>query len=204
MKRIVTLLLLLNGFGNLAEAQLYYDKLYSVALDFNQPLSNTEFLDNFSTTGVRLGINKFVSEKISAGLEINLNKYTQHEPRQTYTSSSGAITAEYFKYIITYGAAVKVSYYLKPKEKFSPFFGIGLGGSNVDYTVYYNIYSDGAGGWGFLARPEAGVLLRVSENSSWGIQATAHYDLNTSKGDQFGYSDFSSIGFTIGVVSLDW
>jgi hypothetical protein len=204
MKKVFTIFIFQFGIISFADAQYYYDKLYSISLDFNQPLSNTDFLDELSAAGGRGSINKFVSEKISAGLDINWNKYTQHEPRQTYTSSNGAITAEYFKYVIIYGATLRVAYYLKPTKKFSPFFAMGVGGSNVDYTVYYNIYSDGANGWGFLARPEAGALLRLGENSSWGVQAAVHYDLNTSKSDLFGYSNFSSIGVTLGIVSLDW
>lgn len=202
MKVLATVIL--SSFFGLASAQYYYDKLYSLSLDMNQPLSNTEFLETFSSSGGRFAFNSFVSENFSGGLDLSWNRYVQTDPRQTYYSPGGAFTAEYHKYIITYGLALKVGYYLKPSQRFTPFFNINLGASNVDYKLYYNIYSDGESAWGFLGRPEAGVMWRLGQHSSWGLQATVHYLWIGAKSDLFDYKNFSTLGLSIGVVSLDW
>lgn len=203
MKRIICLFFLL-GMGYVATAQYYYDKLYSLSLDVNQPMSNTSFLNSTSVNGGKLGYRSFINERVAIGLGFNWANYKQHEPRQTYPTPTGAITAEYFKDVFLFGLALEGAYYLHPDKQLTPYFGLGVGASNVDYNRYYNIYSDGENAWGVLIRPEVGVFYRVGQNASWGFQAAAHFDYSSAAGKSLNYSNFTNLGLSIGVVYLDW
>jgi hypothetical protein len=69
--------------------------------------------------------------------------------------------------------------------------------------LYYNIYTDEERKWGFLARPEAGILVKFSKRRSIGAMAAIHYDYSTNKSPMFDYSSFSAIGFQIGIMMLE-
>src|SRR5690606_20460245 len=93
---------------------------------------------------------------------------------------------------------------LGEKERFFPYVGLGLGANRNEYNVYYNIYTDTDRVFGFLARPEAGIIVRIGERRRTGIMAAVHYDYSTNKSDDFDYDNFSSVGVQLGIVLLQW
>lgn len=124
----------------------------------------------------------------------------------TKQTGTGAITSDYFHYIYNYSAVASGQYYFKSEEedRFFPYAGLGLGANTNEYVLYYNIYKDTQRSWGFLARPEAGILYRFSERSSLGIMAAVHFDYSTNQSDKFNYNSFSGLGFQIGLMSMSF
>ena len=88
-------------------------------------------------------------------------------------------------------------------ERFFPYAGIGIGANYNEYAQYYNIYSSVEKKWGFLARPEAGVLFRFTRNRGLGAMAAVHYDYSTNKSETFNVDKFSSVGFQIGLIIMN-
>jgi hypothetical protein len=178
------------------------------AWDVNQPLTNTSWIDETSTRGAKFGFRKFIGEerRISIGVDLNWNYLESYKPTQTFYTDNGAITTDYFNDIFTVAAAVSGQYYfpIGDKQIFYPYVGLGLGANRNRYTVSYNIYQDEDEGYGFLARPEAGILVRVGERRRFGLTAAVHYDYSTNSSADYGYSNFATAGFQVGVVSLQW
>jgi hypothetical protein len=174
----------------------------------NIPLSSKEFIDNTSARGAKVGYRMFFgrNRRLSAGLDINWAQYDQYKPTETFENESGAITTDYFNYIYSYGLAASSQYYfpLGEKERFFPYVGLGLGVNYNDYRVYYNIYTDTDEAVGFLARPEAGILVRLGSRRKLGVMAAVHYDFSTNKSDALEYSNFSTVGFQLGIMLLQW
>jgi hypothetical protein len=201
MKKLLFLFLVLtSGISSLAQQNYFY-----LAWDYNIPMSNKNWLDSGSPNGGAAGYRFFISdEQLSVGLDINWATYDQYESTQTFQQTSGAITTDYFKYIYNYGAVVSGQYYFPAgdSELFFPYAGLGLGASLNEYTLYYNIYTDSYRNWGFLARPEAGVVVKFGKYRSLGAIAAVHYDYSTNKQAQFNYSNFSALGFKIGIVAM--
>ena len=81
--------------------------------------------------------------------------------------------------------------------------GLGLGANRNEYNVYYNIFRHDRV-FGFLARPEAGIIVRIGERRRTGIMAAVHYDYSTNKSDVLDYDNFSSVGVQLGIVLLQW
>jgi outer membrane protein W len=181
------------------------EKYVFAALDVNIPMSNTDWVKATSNKGLKLGYHAFLNEKFSAGFDFSTNTYEEYNPTETRQTGSGALTTDYFKYIYSYSAAINGQYNFKigDRETFFPYVGLGLGANNNEYVLYYNIYHDAEQKWGFLARPEAGILVKISKRGSLGLIGALHYDYSTNKSEKFNYDKFTAMGFHIGLMMLD-
>lgn len=196
---------LLLIFVLLGSAALAQDKYFYLAVDMNKPLSNTGWISDGTARGFRAGYRAFVTPNISAGLDIGSAAYDQYNPTETLELTNGAVTTDYFKYVYSHSAVVSGQYNfpLGEKEIFYTYAGLGFGANYNEYVRFYNIYDDREKAWGFLARPEAGVLVRFGQRRSIGAMAAVHYDFSTNRSKKFEYDNFSSIGFQVGLMFFD-
>ena len=199
--------ILIAAFILMISSQVFsqsYDRLFSISLDVNQPLSNTDFIGKTSGKGFKLGYRQIVNEHFLVGADLNSATFSDYAPRQTYTYETGAFTTDFYRYAYTYGLTLSGDYLFFPDKRVQPFAGLGLGASYIDYTQYYNVFSASDKQWGVLVRPEAGVFIRLGKYSSWGIQGAVHYDFSSAKSADFEYNNFTNVGFQIGVVFFSW
>jgi len=204
MKRYLIILFL--GVGGIASAQ---DNYFYINWDVNFPLTNTEWVGATSTRGAKLGFRKFIGSerKFSVGVDVNWAYYEEYKPTETFLQpGGGAITTDYFNDIFQAGAVASGQYYfpLGNGSRFFPYAGIGLGAGRTAYKVSYNIYTDEEDSWGFLARPEAGILVRLGERRRLGLMAAVHYDFSTTKSESYNYDNFMNAGFQIGIMMMQW
>jgi opacity protein-like surface antigen len=192
------------ALSSLVASAQYYDKLYFIDWNLNQPLTNTDFVGNTSTRGGRVGFRQFINENIGVGVDINWAGYDDYIERQTYASTNGALTTDFFKYVESYAGTVVTDYYFLTDSKLMPYAGLGLGAGYNNYKLYYNVFSSSEGSWGFVVRPQAGAWLRFGERSTWALHAGVHYGFSTSHNKELDYKNFSNVGFQIGLVKLDW
>jgi hypothetical protein len=204
------LLLLLFALSKTAQSQSFtsqalgYEKIFLVSLDINRPVSNTDLIDGFTSRGVKVGYRQLLNEHFLAGADLNGSSYNGYEPRQTYRTSGGALTTDFYNYAYVYGLTLSGDYLFSPDKKLQPYVGFGMGASYINYTVYYNVFSDQQNKWGVLLRPEAGLLFRFGKYSSWGVQGGLHFDFSTARSKDYGYDNFSNVGVQIGLVLFDW
>jgi hypothetical protein len=203
-KTILTAMVLALA-ATIANAQENY---FYFTWDGNIPLSSTEFIDNTSGRGAKIGYRIFFgrNQRLSAGLDFNWAQYDEYKPKETFETENGALTTDYFNYIYQYGLTASSQYYfpLGEKDRFFPYVGLGLGANFNNYRVYYNIYTDSDSGVGFLARPEAGILVRLGSRRKLGLMGAVHYDYSTNKSDVVDYSNFSAVGFQLGIMVMQW
>lgn len=181
---------------------------FYVNLDVNKPLAGTEWMGSgASARGARLGYRGFIREgdRFSLGADFNFTSYNKYNPTHVFESPGGAIGTDYYNYLYQYGLTVSGQYYFPvgESEHFFPYAGLGIGATHVEYTRYYNIYSDVEKKWGFLARPEAGIVIRFVKDRAIGAMAAVHYDYTTAKSPKFGLGNFSSVGFQVGLVFMN-
>src|SRR5690606_3856446 len=162
---------------------LAQEKYIYFNINGGKPLSNTEWIEDFSFAGGRIGYRGFIIPNLSAGVDFGWNNFDQYEPTNTRQTGNGAITTDYFHYIYAYSGVVSGQYYFRQEDedRLFPYAGLGLGASTNKYVLYYNIYEDAERSWGFLVRPEIGILFRFTERGSLGIMAAVHYDYSTNK-----------------------
>jgi Outer membrane protein beta-barrel domain len=201
MKKIIaiTLFMLPLITASAQESYFYFN------LDINTPLSNRDWISSTSGNGARVGYRKFITDKFSAGIDIGWASYNQYFPTESFVNGTTTTTTDYFNYVTNYTFAASGQYNFKIKpEWLIPYAGIGLGAANNQYTRYYNIYTDEDQSWGFLARPEAGVLIRFSQRRAIGGMVAVHYDFSTAKSETFNYTSFSNLGVQVGLMLMAW
>jgi hypothetical protein len=200
----LVLVVLLVCFVN-AQAQESY---FFINWDVNTPLTNKEWIDNTSTRGAKIGFRKFLGSesRYALGVDVNWAYFQEYKPRETFQTPGGAITTDYFNDLFQLAITAQGQYHFPvgKREHVFPYAGIGIGANRNDFTVSYNIYQDEDYSWGFLARPEAGVLVRFGTRRKLGAMAAVHYDFSTAKSDSYDYKIFSSIGFQLGVMFMNW
>lgn len=197
------MMLMIFGWSGISYSQ-YYDKTYSIALDINAPLSNTDYVNKISARGIKVGYREMINERVFGGIDLNNTTYTSYEPKQTYSSGTSAVTTDLFNYAYSYGITLIGEYYFKVEQRIMPFAGFGLGASYIKYRQFYNVYSNQSDSWGILVRPHAGVQIRLKDDSKWAFQAVIHYDYSSAKNKDFELGSFNTVGVQVGVVMLSW
>jgi hypothetical protein len=200
MKTIFTLLLLMVGALAVAQPKYFY-----VSLDYNAPLANKDWVSKGSAQGLRIGYRAFITDRFSAGIDVGSFSINEYKPTRTIESPSGAITTDYFNYIYSYSgvASGQYNFLVGDGDLVFPYAGLGLGANYNEYIQYYNIYTDTENAFGFLVRPEAGILVKFGTRRSLGAMAAVHYDYSTNKSEKFGYRNFSTVGFQIGLMLMN-
>lgn len=201
-------LILLIGFVTVCLHVQGQDNYFFFNWDVNTPLSNKEWINKTSSRGAKAGFRKFVGSdrKYALGIDVNWSYYQEYKPTETFQRPGGAMTTDYFNDLFLLGITAHGQYYFPVgnREHIFPYAGIGLGANRNDFTVSYNIYKDEEVSWGFLARPEAGVLIRFGTRRKLGAMAAVHYDYSTAKSSSYEYNNFSSVGFQLGVMIMQW
>jgi hypothetical protein len=205
MRAIMKKIMLLSFFSVAAICATAQEKYFYANFDINTPKSNTSWLRETTANGIKVGYRHFINRKFSAGVDLGYASYDEYFPERTFYRAGGATTTDNFNYITSYNVAVSGQYNLPLKsELVYPYVGVGIGASSLEYSQYYNVFSNTERSWGFLARPEAGVLLRVFKRRSFGLMAAVHYDYSTNKSESNGYSNFTNLGVQFGVMFMDW
>ncbi|HEY8938053.1 MAG TPA: hypothetical protein VIM65_22680 [Cyclobacteriaceae bacterium] len=203
MKKVIFIIAFL-GSVNIAVAQDFHG-YYTASFDFNQPLSNTNRVNSMSILGVKFGYHRLFNQKFSMGGELNWGTYKQYHPTITGTQPNGTVvTTDYFDYVYAYGLVVSGRYMISYDNKINPYFGVALGAAYNKYAQFYNVYEFQKKALGFLARPEAGMIIRFSRLVKTCGLVGVHYDYSTTSSNAAQYSDFSNYGFNVGVIFLDW
>ena len=200
MKTLFSICFLLFCVTGIAQPKYFY-----LSLDYNAPMSNKNWISKGSAQGLRVGYRAFITDRVSVGIDLGSSSIHEYKPTRTIESASGAITTDYFNYIYSYSAVISGQYnfLVGDGDVVFPYAGLGLGANYNEYTQYYNIYTNANKGFGFLARPEAGILVRFGTRRSLGAMASVHYDYSTNKSAEFGYKNFTTAGFQLGLMFMD-
>lgn len=183
-----------------AFAQTSYDRYFFFGSDVVKPMNNTSFINSLSAKGFQVGYRERINDHFYAGGDFNSSTLSEHNPRQTYHTTTGDLTVEFYKYVVTYSATLAGEYYFSPEKRLSPFAGLGIGANYNSYSMFYNVFTPKDNSWGVIFRPQAGVLYRLGQEQSWGVMAAVHYDYSTARSDYFGYTGFTTLGLRVGIV----
>jgi len=178
--------------------------LWGFDYSINVP-QNSDYLDKTSWVGFKIEYRHFFKKNFSAGISVDWATYEQHIPRQTFVSADGnkAVTSDFVAQAYQLPLTATAHYYFKETKILKPYAGIALGAQYLEQSLYYNVYVSEDNNWGFVARPEIGVLIKPNGFENWGIHLGANYSFATNKNEALNTDSFKSFGFTIGVVLTD-
>jgi len=203
MKKISIFLPLLFLIAVKGYTQGYTQKnFFAVAWEINVP-NNTDYLSKTSYSGGKLDYRYFFKHNMSAGIALNWATYEEHLPRQTFTKPDGnsAVTSDFIAQAYQIPITATFHYYFEESKLFKPYIGVALGGQNLEQSLYYNVYVSEDNNWGFVARPELGTIINLSQhNKSVGLLVAANYSFATNKTELLNKDSFKNFGISIGVA----
>jgi outer membrane protein W len=174
--------------------------IFGVDWAINFP-NNNGYLSKTSYAGGKLEYRHFFKENFSFGLALDWASYEQYIPRQTFQKAdgSGAVTSDFDAVAYQVPFTGTVHYYFKKSKYLRPYAGVALGGQYLEQDLYYNVYVSSNDNWGFVARPEIGVLINP-QNKYWGFLVGAYYSYATNKTELIKSNSFNNFGVNIGVT----
>ena len=202
MRSIVIIILVFTI--NLAGWGQDFRKYFGVAIDFNKPIVNKEFISSLSKKGYKVVYREFINDRLSIGGEAALASYNGYIPPAVYTQDDLTfIYTDIYAYVYSYSLAFSGEYFFSTKNIVMPYSGVGLGVAYNQFTMFYNVYKQQDNRWGALVRPHGGAILRFSKKSNWGIMADVHLDYATTKSEDTDYDKgFATVGFQAGLVFI--
>ena len=175
MKKIIISSLLIFLFAATGFAQ---KNLFGIGWEINFP-NNTDYLKNASYAGGKIEYRHFFKKNMSAGIAMDWTTYEQYLPRQTFQKPDGnsAVTSDFVAQAYQLPITATFHYYFEGSKMLKPYVGVALGGQYLEQSLYYNVYvSDDDNNWGFVARPELGVIIKP-KNFKLGISGRRQLQL---------------------------
>lgn len=194
--KVVFILLLLAGYSAPALSQ---ENQFAVGWAVNFP-TNSEYLTKTSFAGGKIEYRHIFKNRFSVGAAFDWATYEQYLPSRTIQKpdGNGAITSDYIAQVTQIPLTATCHYFFKEGKMLQPYAGIGLGAQYLQQSLYYNVYVSDEYSWGFVARPEVGAILKMSDQ--FGITLSANYSYATNKLDLLDRSSFKNFGIILGVV----
>jgi hypothetical protein len=168
---------------------------YSFNYLISAPLAGThDFVSNPSFQGLGIDAAEYLNDRASLGISLRWQRFSSHDPRQTFTSDTFAITGEQRRTQTMLPFGVRFKYDLGASTPM-PFAAFGMGAAYGERFQQVGNFEDDRFGWQLYFAPEAGVYWE----SVWGpvgIVTSVRYD--TGLGTD-AFPAFSALSFSIGI-----
>jgi len=160
-----------------------------------------DYLTKTSWAGGELEYRYFPNNQLSVGGNLSWASFSQYFPRQTYVKDDGntALTSDFVAHAYTLPITATAHYYFAQKKRIRPYAGIALGGQYMDQRLYYNVYESDDYNWGFVARPEFGVLIG-DPHSLTPIVFAIDWSYSSNKNGITQKSSFNTFGVKLGIM----
>jgi outer membrane protein W len=172
--------------------------LFFVGYEVDIPTDNN-YLTKASWQGARFDYQRMITSNVSVGIGVSYNSFNQYFHEQTYqrADGTGAVTSDMIRQVYTSPITASVHYYFQG-DIIKPYIGVGLGTEYSEQNAYFNIYEVSTRNWGFVARPEAGLIAKFSPNIGGFLSAAYNYATNSN--DAFHINHLSQFPITIGLL----
>lgn len=200
--KIIWITLLIFFSSNKIIAQSYNKNLLAICWEIGFPGNNKNFLSKTSLSGIKLDYRHFIKENLSVGIFADWNSYYQYFPSATYTNpdQTQAVTTDMYRYVYTFPFGANAHYYFNTGKIIKPFAGIAMGAQYAEQKLYYNVFVSQAKNWGFLVKPELGLICKPIPESGFGLLAGVSYSYATNVNKDFGFNSLQSFNIQIGII----
>ena len=200
--KFIPIILLAALSFNTVKAQSYIKNMLAFSWQTATPASNTDFLSSTSYTGFKIEYRYFIKKNFSVGAFVDWNSNSEYFPTATYQNKdqTQAVTTDMYRFIYTFPMGLNGHYYFDGGKLLRPFLGLSLGAQYSEQSMFYNIYESTNENWGFLARPELGVIITPFSNHSIALLAGTSYAYATNKNDDLKFTSMAHVNFQVGIV----
>lgn len=202
MIRVIAILFFV-AFAWVAKGQ-EFDNGFHIGWNSMVPFADKDFTGSTSTSGIRAGYSKFLSERFGFGFEVGYSILDDYVPLTTYMTDNGAVTTDRYNYLYYLTIMANGQYYFHHGRHFIPYTSLGMGIAINQYKIFYNVYQDSNRNNGFVIRPEIGSIIKVKQNGNFGFKAALGLDYATNANDYFGTSNLAALNIQLGIVLLNY
>jgi hypothetical protein len=188
------LLILLIGSG-------YAQQKHMFGISYKVNIPTNDYLTKVSWAGGDMDYRYFTNKDWSFGANMAWMSYSQYFTRQTYTKADGnvALTSDFVAHAYTLPLTLTAYHYFPQKKMMRLYAGVGAGAQYMDQRLYYNVYESDDYNWGFIARPEIGVLIGHPDTPTPFVVAV-DWSYATNKNGITQKSSFTNFGIKVGVL----
>lgn len=168
------------------------------------PLSQRDYISKPSVSGFGFGFGKMFETDFSLSLELNWNRYYQHEDRNTYYFEGGAVTTELHKYRYQVPMVLSLGYtFLQDWNAIvKPYVGMGIGLNYLANKIYFSSYQRKEHSTGFLMQPKIGAALRLDDDGDFNFFIESTYNYATNHSSELDFKHYSAINVSIGTYLI--
>ena len=183
-----------------SSAGYIFDSFFAFAWEVGTPTGDNKFVDDFSFAGGTIEYRRMLSNgHLSIGMDISWNSYKEYLPYSTFHLNSGTdVTTDLYKFNYTLPMAVTLHHYFSNNGKIIPYAGLGVGALYCRPSLYFNIYELYEENWGFLVRPELGLLIR--SDGDVGLLIGTRYSMSTNQETGFKIDNLQALSFQLGLA----
>jgi len=199
MKKLIIFIFTIVACTGSIDAQKWnLDNLMTFNWQIATPLS-TNYLKETSLSGGNFEYRRFLNPKFSVGIGFSWNSFEQYIAPRVYEKPDGsqAIYTDFVHQVYTLPMYLNAHYYFGGGENMKPYAGLGLGAQYSEQSAYYNIFVSEEENWGFVARPEAGLLFKL--NDYFGLHGAVGFNYATNKNDDFKIESLKHVYYNVGI-----
>jgi len=203
MKKLIILIFISAAcMGSLSAQNKTGDWHLDNFMTFNWQIAtpiSTNYLKETSLSGWNFEYRRFLKPNMSVGIGFSWNSFEQYIPPQVYEKPDGSrqLYTDFIHQVYTLPMYLNAHYYFGSGEKMKPYAGIGLGAQYSEQSAYYNIFVTEEKNWGFVARPEAGLLYKLS--NYLGLHGNVGFNYATNKNDAFKIENLKHVYYSVGL-----
>jgi len=199
MKKLIILIFIYTACaGSISAQDWHLENLMTFNWQIATPLS-TNYLKETSLAGGNFEYRRLIKPNMSVGIGFSWNSFEQYIQPKIYDRPDGSrqIYTDFVHQVYTLPMYLNAHYYFKGGDKLKPYAGIGLGAQYSEQSAYYNIFVTEEDNWGFVARPEAGLLYRLS--NYFGLHANVGFSYATNKNESLKIDELKHVYYNVGI-----
>ncbi len=163
-----------NVVGRNSPTNLYLNINYAVS----QPLGSLkDYADKTSFRGWNISLLYAINPKWQVGLSSGFYDYYQQFPRKLYHSNGSDISAVQTHTLQLIPIQPTVLYFPgEGDQKVKPYFGLGIGVTDVNYKLYWGKFAGKDNSFAFSASPVVGIRIPFTTTSPLQFNADVKYN----------------------------
>ena len=196
IRKTLILVLIVAAAAVNARTQTYF----GISYEPSTPLGDMrDFTVNSSLRGLNGNASRYLNEHFSVGINVQWTGFYEKDERHTWKFEGGGLTATAWKefYIIPLYANARYHFKTEEEARLLPYVGLNVGTAYVEQNLQISDYEYKFKYWKFAFAPEAGTLIPMGMEKSWGFDIKLRYQLFPYNENDIGLMHFLNYSFGV-------
>jgi hypothetical protein len=152
----------------------------------------SSFISQPSFRGVAFDYQRYISENLSAGVELGWNVFYEKMDYDTYTVESISLSGKQYRYFNNFPMLATIQYNLNPDQPLNFYANLGIGTMYSIKTIDMGMWRLEDKSWHFALKPEIGVMYEMNHNAALKLAGKYYTGFATGSADARSYFAISA------------